>query len=59
MWCENGDLVEVLDNRAEAEDMVESLNQSCPCGEKSCGVMSPHGYHVQVVDGNYDVTGSY
>lgn len=49
VWCENGDLVDVLDNSAEAEDMVESLDQSCPCGEESCGVLSPHGYFVQEV----------
>jgi len=50
VWCENGDLVEVLDSSAEAEDMVEELNNSCPCGEESCGVLSPHGYFVQEVE---------
>lgn len=50
IWCENGDLVDVLDNSAEAEDIIESLNQSCPCGEVSCGVLSEHGYFIQVVE---------
>lgn len=49
VWCENGDLVGVYDNSAEAEDVVESLNQSCPCGEQSCGVLALHGYYVQEV----------
>lgn len=49
VWCENGDLVDVLDNSAEAEDMIQKLNNSCPCGESGCGVLSEHGYFVQEV----------
>ncbi|MEU0739241.1 hypothetical protein [Streptomyces sp. NPDC006134] len=38
-----------------AEMHAEMLRDECPCGKDDCGVMHPHGIHVQEVTHNRDL----
>lgn len=62
VWNETGDLIAIRDNMPDAELRADEERDECPCGEESelaCGVLHPHGIHVQVVEDGYDVTNSY
>lgn len=60
VWCESADLVHVADNLADAEAAMadairEHVENDCHDGE--CGVMTAHGYSIQICKDGYDVTG--
>lgn len=62
VWNETGDLLGEHGNVTDAEDQVKRERDACPCDEASelaCGVLHPHGIHVQVCEGGYDVTAHY
>ncbi|MFB7906379.1 hypothetical protein ACFC1T_08130 [Kitasatospora sp. NPDC056076] len=69
VWNEVGDLFGVHRKRERAEETAERARKGCAkyCetdgeeenpgrGDFRCGVLSPHGISIQVVDGAYDVT---
>lgn len=56
VWCENGDLCLVTSDYGDAVIELMDLEKNCPCGEAECGVMSLHGYSIQVVEDGLDVT---
>lgn len=63
VWSESSDLVLATEDAAKAIVALSEARRNCPCGEgniewpKNCGVLNPHGYHVQIIDGEDDVTG--
>ncbi|WP_042379964.1 hypothetical protein [Streptacidiphilus melanogenes] len=64
VWNEVADMLGEFDNAADADACVEREQAACAeiCGTDgrdtngngafACGVMSPHGIHVQVEDAN-------
>lgn len=72
VWNESGDLIsgphrkrEVAE-RQEAKAMTDCEQNFCETdgqeetpgrGNFKCGVLSPHGIHIQVTENGYDITG--
>ena len=56
VWCENGDLCGVYETYKDAKEELEDLEDNCPCDDGLCGVLTPHGYSIQVVEDGLDVT---
>lgn len=50
LWCENGDLLGVYDTEEDAQEALEFEESICECDDGLCGVLTPHGYSIQVVD---------
>lgn len=62
VWNETGDLLGEHDNAVDADKQVVEERAACQCdeaGELACGVLHPHGIHVQVCEGGWDVTPYY
>lgn len=62
VWNETGDLLGEHDNEVDANRQVVTERDACPCGdagELGCGVLHPHGIHVQVCADGFDVTNTY
>lgn len=69
VWSESDGLLSgPHSGRAAAESAVRRWRRACLCGtdgleshpgkgDFACGVLSPHGIHIQVTDGDRDVTG--
>jgi len=59
VWNESGDLIEVYDKKSDADARADTERGECSCGEEgelACGVLHPHGIHVQIVEDGMDVT---
>lgn len=59
VWNEVGDLFGEYDDRAEAEKRVRAERAACDCGETAdmaCGILHPHGIHLQICEDGTDVT---
>jgi hypothetical protein len=62
VWNEVGDLLGEHDNAEAANDQITMERAACPCdedGEFACGVMFPHGIHLQVSENGWDITNTY
>lgn len=72
VWNESGDLLGEYDTVAEAEAAEAREREACAklCetdgqedhpgrGDFRCGVMSPHGIHIQVSEDGEDITSHY
>lgn len=73
VWNEAGDLISGPHRKREgAEDKAQEAREECAkngCGNghpdasedlmygTTCGVMDPHGIHIQVTENGYDITG--
>ncbi len=69
VWTEGSDLVGTYDTKAEAVAAIALEAQRCPCGTDgqeatpgkgnfTCGALSPHGLHIQIIEDGVDVTSS-
>ncbi|AZU97305.1 hypothetical protein SEA_PHREDRICK_266 [Streptomyces phage Phredrick] len=70
VWNESGDLLSGPHRKRETAERMEAkfiAECAAECGTDgmdengngnfACGVLSPHGIHIQVTEGGYDITG--